>query len=84
MPPIERGSINPRMSGWVKHGNAFKYQFYPGAALEDSQTVVFEVCIAPLESESDVELTSIDTGVFGRATAGGMSSPSSASPLRWA
>ena len=21
MPPIERGSINPRMSGWVKHGN---------------------------------------------------------------
>ena len=28
---------------WVKHGNAFKYQFYPGAALEDSQTVVFEV-----------------------------------------
>ena len=31
---------------WVKHGNAFKYQFYPGAALEDSQTVVFEVTIA--------------------------------------
>ena len=21
VPPIERGSINPRMSGWVKHGN---------------------------------------------------------------
>ena len=49
---------------WVKHGNAFKYQFYPGAALEDSQTVVFEVTIAPLESESDVKLTSIDPGVL--------------------
>ncbi len=43
---------------WVKHGNAFKYQFYPGAALEDSQTVVFEVIIAPPESDQ-IKLTSM-------------------------
>jgi D-amino peptidase len=27
---------------WVHHAHAYKYSFYPGATLEDSQTTVFE------------------------------------------
>ena len=41
LPRAERYTLRVR---WVHHGNAYKYSFYPGASLEDSQTTVFESC----------------------------------------
>lgn len=39
LPHAEHYTLKVR---WVKHGLAYKYSFYPGAVLEDSQTTVFE------------------------------------------